>query len=154
MSRGINIFISHCGDDEEYMEKLKSLISSRYSFIRDSSLKESEANTATNVDYIKTLIRPLIDWAGTVIVLIGKRTSQRDWVNWEIEYAMKKGKNIVGVYIPGSTDADAPEGLNEYSSSIIGWNSKSIFDAIEGKACFEHADGSIRPYDGTGRATC
>jgi hypothetical protein len=42
-----------------------------------------------------------MSWAGTVIVLVGKKTYTRPWVNWEIEQAHKQGKNIFGVYEHG-----------------------------------------------------
>jgi Thoeris protein ThsB, TIR-like domain len=34
-----------------------------------------------------------------VVVLIGRRTSEREWVQYEIEKAWKDGKGLVGVYI-------------------------------------------------------
>jgi hypothetical protein len=39
------------------------------------------------------------------VVLIGKETHSRPWVNWEIEEAAKQGKRIVGVYEHGGMDA-------------------------------------------------
>jgi len=50
-----------------------------------------------------------ISWAGKVIVLIGKDTHTRRWVNWEIEQAHKQNKDIIGVFARGATDADVPQ---------------------------------------------
>ena len=134
MKEKINVFISHFGGDEEYVEKIKSLISKHGDYeIRDSSIVESEPNNATNTEYIKSLIRPKIDWAGKILVLIGPKTHERDWVNWEIEYAVKSGdKKIIGVFLPGSTDADIPKALEEFGFACVSWNSDKIISAIEG----------------------
>lgn len=86
----------------------------------------------TNEEYIKSLIRPRIDWAGTTVVLIGKNTSKSDYVNWEIEHAASKGKRIVGVYLQGESDSEIPEALNKYGNSLQKWNGESIISGITG----------------------
>ena len=156
MSGGINIFISHAGKDEPYMEEFKELISSRYDSVRDSSMYESgdKHNNATSEEYIKSIIRGQIDWAGTVIVLIGDTTAEREWVDWEIDYAERNNKNIVGVYLPGADEGDVPDALDEYANAIVGWRSDSIFDAIERGRHFEDAQGNERPASGGHRSVC
>lgn len=54
-----------------------------------------------------------------VVVLIGKSTSTRKWVKYEIEKAYELGKGIVGVYIHGLKDADGNQttkGANPFYS--------------------------------------
>lgn len=156
LSNGINIFISHAGEDESDMNKFKKLIERHYSSVRDSSIYESgdKNNNAKNEDYIKSLIRPQVDWAGTFIVLVGKTTAASDWVNWEIEYAQKKDKNIIGVFLPGSTEADLPTALQEYANSIVDWDADSILRAIEGGRLFKDPNGNERSYNDGYRGTC
>jgi hypothetical protein len=94
---------------------------------------------------IKRLLRMKISWSSTVVVLIGKETHSRPWVNWEIEQAARQGKRIVGVYAYGGTDAEKPDALEKYGSAIVAWNSASIVDAIEGNINnFENSDGTTR----------
>jgi len=151
----INLFIAHYGKDEEYIPKLKGLLKGRNYNIRDSSITESEPNSAHNHDYIKSLLRPKIDWAGTVLVLISPETHKRDWVNWEIEYAFKHGdKRIVGVYLQGATDADLPERLKDYGDACVAWNSDKLSAAIEGDNIWYDSSGNLRPSEGTSRSTC
>ena len=38
-----------------------------------------------------------------------------------------------------------PENLKKYASSIVGWRSDSVIDAIEGKSQFQDPDGSASP---------
>lgn len=155
MSKTINLFISHYGGDEEYIERFKTLLANKNYNIRDSSIVESEPNNATNKDYIKSLLRPQIDWAGTVVVLIGPKTHERDWVNWEIEYAAKYGdKRIIGVFLRGATDSDIPEMLDDYGDACVPWNSDKIVAAIEGESIWQDSTGQTRQSGETNRSTC
>lgn len=156
MKEKVNIFISHKGEDEKYIEKFKKMISKHGDYeVRDSSIVETEPNNATSEEYIKSIIRPKIDWAGKVIVLIGKETSKSDWVTWEIEHAMRSGdKSIIGVYLEGTTDDDVPTALNKFGDSCVTWDPEKIVDAIEGKRIWMNSQGNIRPNIGLGREIC
>ena len=156
MKEKINIFISHKGEDEKHIEKFKKMISKYGDFdVRDSSIVETEPNNATNEEYIKSIIRPKIDWAGKVIVLIGNKTSESDWITWEIEYAMRSGdKSIIGIYLEGTTDEDVPTALNEYGDSCVTWDPEKIIAAIEGKRIWMNSQGNTRSDIGLGRQTC
>jgi len=156
MKEKINIFIPHYGGDEKYINKLKDLIDKNGNYeIRDSSIVESEPNNATNTEYIKSIIRPKIDWAGKILVMIGPKTHERDWVNWEIEYAAKNGdKSIIGVFLQGATDADIPKALNEYGDACVTWNSDKIISAIEGEPIWMNSQGNIRQNVDIKRQSC
>lgn len=146
-----NIFVSHYHTDAEKIENLKALLSKHGMTMRDSSIYENKSpNKAHNEEYIKKLIRPQIEWAGTVIVLIGKNTSKSDYVNWEIEYAAKKGRRIVGVYLPGESESKLPDAFNKYGNSLQKWNGESIISGINGN---DEWNGPSRNW-GTTRVTC
>ena len=138
MDKTKNIFVSHYHTDADSILKLKSLLDRHGLKMKDSSIYESKnPNNANNEEYIKSLIRPRIDWAGTTVVLIGKNTSKSDYVNWEIEHAASKGKRIVGVYLQGESDSEIPEALNKYGNSLQKWNGESIISGITGdNTCF------------------
>lgn len=129
-----NIFISHVHEDDDLLPKLKDLISKAGMKVRDGSINSDKPNNANNPDYIKEkYLRPRIGWASTLVVLITHDTAQSDWVNWEIKYAIEHGKNVVGVYARGATDADIPEELAKHAVAIVGWQGERIVDAINGK---------------------
>lgn len=139
----VNIFISHCGEDADCLEKLRILLKKQGYEVRDSSIDERNPNNAKDPEYIKTLIRPKIDWAGKVLVLIGPQTHTREWVEWEIEYANKNGdKRIVGIYARGDSDSDIPVNLKKYGDALVPWSSDKLVSAIEGENLWLKADGS------------
>lgn len=146
-----HVFISHHHADDAEVSNLTSLLSHQGYDIRNSSIRAKPANQRrleqglVKDETIRRLLRMKISWAGCVVVLIGKQTHTRKWVNWEIEQANKQNKRIVGVYLRGGTDADIPPAFEKYGSALVGWNSDSIIAAIDGTANpFQNPDGSSR----------
>ena len=134
-----NVFISHIHEDDDGLGKLKALLKGGGLTIRDSSINSTNPNDAKDPAYIKTgILAPAINWASTLLVYITPQTKNSEWVNWEIEYAEKQGKRIVGVYAPGANECDIPEALEKYADDVRGWQSDGIIDAITGKTSEWH----------------
>lgn len=129
-----NIFISHVHEDDALLPKLKSLMNGSGMEVRDGSINSDKPNNATNPEYIKqAYLRPRIQWASTLVVLITNETAQSDWVNWEIQCAVELGKQVVGVFAQGATDADIPEELRKHAdAAVVGWQGDRVVDAING----------------------
>jgi hypothetical protein len=147
-----HVFISHHHADDAEVGNLTSLLSKKGYDIRNSSIRAKPANQRRldrgliKEETLKRLLRMKISWAGAVVVLIGKETHKRPWVNWEIEQANRLNKRIVGVFAQGAKESEIPPALEKYATSIKGWNSDSIMAAIDGTAIsFENPDGTQRP---------
>src|SRR5947207_9755359 len=110
-SKRLHVFIIHYHKDDTDVGNLTKLLNGRGYDVRNSSIRanpdnqERLNNGLVKEKTIRRLLRMKISWAGKVIVLIGKDTHTRRWVNWEIEQAHKQGKQIVGVFVRGTTDA-------------------------------------------------
>lgn len=147
-----HVFISHHHADDAEVSKLTELLKKRGYDIRNSSIRAKPANRdrldrgLVKDETIRRLLRMKISWASTVVTLIGEDTHERPWVDWEIEQANRQGKRIIGIYIRGGTSADLPSALKKYASSIVGWNTDAIIEAIDGKDNpFQDPDGSPSP---------
>ena len=146
-----HVFISHHHADDNKVDQLTDLLNKTGSDVRNSSVRMKPANQRrmdegrVKDETIRRLLRMKISWASTVVVLIGKDTHTRPWVDWEITQAAKQGKRIVGIYAYGGTDAEKPAALERYGSAVVAWNTDSIIDAIEGKSNqFQNSDGTTR----------
>src|ERR1039458_1613859 len=139
-----NVFISHVHEDDDVLAGLKKLIGKGGLTVRDSSINSSNPNDAKHPDYIKSqILAPQIRWASTLLVYITPKTKGSEWVNWEIEYAEKQGKRIVGVWAHGDNDCEVPDALKNYADAVVGWNGDKIIDAISGKLNdWENPDGT------------
>ena len=139
-----NVFISHVHEDDAGLKTLKDLLGSKGLTIRDASIHAGKENDAKSPDYIKSeILGPQIDWAGIFIVYVTPKTKGSEWVDWEIEYAAKQGKRIVGIWGHGDTDCEVRDALKEYADAVVAWNGDKIIDAINGKTTeWDNPDGS------------
>jgi hypothetical protein len=144
-----NVFISHHHKDDASVDDLTSLASNKGYILRNSSIRVKPENQA-RIDQkkvsdrtIERLIRMKMRWAGQLIVIIGKETSTRPWVNWEIQVAHDMGKPIIGVYENGLKDkVEMPPNLQKYASLLVAWRTEAIINALNGEGTFENPDGS------------
>lgn len=128
-----NVFMSHIHEDDDALPQLKDLASRSGLVVRDGSINADKPNQATSDDYIKSgILAPRIQWASVLVTLVSPETRTSPWVDWEIEYAHKLGKRIVGVWMRGARDTDLPDALDKYADAVVGWNSEKVVDAITG----------------------
>lgn len=159
MDKKHNVFISHHGKDDEYVQRLKQRLYDKGYYIRNSSIDSTKHRDVRPSDaVISRLLRKGISWAGTFICLIGKDTHTRPWVNYEIRQAHLQGKKIVGIYAHGSANnVELPEAFKKYGGSVLGWNSlEKLGDIMSGENIPpENPDGKTRlPIYITPRVKC
>jgi hypothetical protein len=129
-----HVFISHVHEDDHGLAKVKDLATRAGLTLRDASINSANPNEANHPDYIKSgILAPQIRWASTLLVYITPQTKHSPWVNWEIEYAAKIGKRIVGLYAHGANECDHPAALDKYADAMCGWNADGLVDAIMGQ---------------------
>nr|WP_315212957.1 TIR domain-containing protein [uncultured Flavobacterium sp.] len=136
MDKKHNVFISHHGKDDEYVQRLKQRLINNGCQIRNGSIDSTKHKDGRipNDAVVSRLLRRGISWAGTFICLIGKDTHSRPWVNYEIRQAHLQGKKIVGVYAHGiANNVELPEAFKKYGGPVMGWNSlDKLGDVITG----------------------
>lgn len=157
-----HIFISHHHKDDAGVDKMTDLLKRGDRDVRNSSIRalrpenqERIKNDRVKDETIRRWLRAKISWAGAVVVLVGKETHSRPWVNWEIEQAHKQGKRIIGVWEHGGTEADLPSNLEKYADAMVGWQSDRIMDAIDGNIDnWQKPDGTAWPKRDITRIKC
>lgn len=151
-----NVFISHIHEDDAGLGKIKSLLHDNGMAIRDYSINSSNPNDATSEAYIKAgILAPRINACDTMVVYITPETKNSEYVSWEIEYAQKNDKRIVGVWAYGENGCDIPEALDKHADAIVGWRGNRIIDAINGVINDrEQPDGTPRTQQTIVRYSC
>ena len=134
-----NLFFSYYHKYKDSFDKILDMLNIRPYFGYSAS-HYNEDSYAQNEEYIKRLLRPKIDWAGTIVVLVGPGTYTRDWVNQEIEYAAGQNKRIVGVYLWGQSSSRIPAALSGHGHALVRWNTESIVAAIRGEDRWDTGD--------------
>ena len=129
-----NIFISHIHEDDAGLDKLKTLLKDNGIIPRDYSITNDNPNNAHSEDYIKSsILAPRIRQSSTLVVYISPETRSSRWVDWEVEYAHKHDKRIVGVWAHGEKGCELPDALKRYADAVVGWTGNRIVDSINGK---------------------
>ncbi len=125
-----NVFISHYSGDVQRLRDLKNRLKKAGCKVRNSSAEEDtdgglvRAGKQVADSTIAKYLRARINWAKTLIVIIGEHTHERPWVNYEIRNAHLQGKQIIGIYDYGcKVKVELPEAYKRYGGSPIGWNS-------------------------------
>jgi hypothetical protein len=95
-----NIFISyHHGEDQQFYDKLAEVLDSELCPIVDRSVEspfESE-----DPDYIMQRIREdYITGTSCTIVLCGRDTPWRKYIDWEIKATLDRSHGLLGIYLP------------------------------------------------------
>lgn len=156
-----NVFVSHHHKDDASVDGLASMVSNKGYNFRNSSIRVKPENQArldqkkVSDRAIERLLKMKMRWAGQIIVVIGKETHERPWVNWEIKVAHQMGKPIIGVYENGLKDqVEIPENLEKYATSIVGWRADSVINALNGEGQFQFPDGISCPKTQGGNIKC
>lgn len=150
-----NVFISHIHEDDAGLRDLKNIAQENGLDVRDSSITSDKPNNAKSPDYIKQMLADQINWASTLVVYVTPDTKDSEWVNWEIEYAAKAGKRIVGVWEQGSNGCEVPAALADYGDAMVGWHGESIVDAITGESkTWYDPQGNVKDYRAIKRFKC
>src|SRR5713101_7903302 len=103
----------------------------------DASLWE-EAKKKGKADVKKLIDNGLVGTSVTV-VLIGAETSQREFVDYEIEQSIARGNGLLGIYISGIKDQNgitavqgaAPVRLTKAGASCYYWDRSKFGDWVE-----------------------
>lgn len=97
----------------------------------DSIVSDNEWEEVKQSDEkIKQWIHKQMDMRSCVIVCIGQNTDASYYCNYEIEYAWKQGKGIVGIYIHNLNDLNGqktPRGNNPFGNFKVIIDGKEVF---------------------------
>ncbi len=77
---------------------------------------------------LRDQVRP----ADVMLVLAGMYSARSGWMDWEMEFARRIGKSIIGVRPWGNVQL--PVVVQNNAVEIVGWNTDSIVSAIRRNA--------------------
>jgi hypothetical protein len=105
-----------------------------------------------NRDHITQKIKEQLHGTSATVVLIGKQTADREWIEREIQWSLEKGNGILGIKL--EPDVEIPQALTDCGAEIIEWNVHEFSDAIERACEGTRRTEEIRKTTGTGGDSC
>lgn len=157
----VYVLVVHMHEDDAKLTDLKDMLKSKDIEIKGKdiqiyslSITTAKLNNARNPDYVRELLKPRIEWADKIIVLITPDTQSHEWVYWVVHYAEELDKFVIGVWGYGSAVCELPDALNKYADALVGWNTDSILQALEGKRLWQNPDCTQRETQPISRIGC
>ncbi len=129
------VFVSyHHGGDQAYYDAFSKAFHDTYDVIYDNSLERQV--DSDDVDYVRRRIAEnYITGSSCTIVLVGKETWGRKYVDWEIDATLDKQHGLIGVCLPtaprnAQNKIIVPDRLNDnIQSGFALWRSWQDFTA-------------------------
>lgn len=130
-----DVFISHAWKyGEQYnalidlLKKASNFYFRNYSAPSDNPLKNLNETDVKTKSEITSAIERKIKPVNAVVVISGMYANNREWMEKEIEIALKYNKPIIAVKPRGNTNV--PTYIQNTSDIIVSWSTSSIVDAI------------------------
>jgi hypothetical protein len=124
------LFLSFHYEDRDQVSGFRLMAHNPNLPIDFSDVSVRAAINSEEAGYLKRAISEKINRCSVVVCLIGNGTAWREWVEWELETALRLGKGLCGVRLKGSR-GQAPEPLRRIGAPVAGWDVSGIVAAIE-----------------------
>jgi MTH538 TIR-like domain (DUF1863) len=125
--RDYKIFISHAWDyNDDYHRCVEFL--NNASHFRWTNLSVPEHDPILDTDRLKAELHNQMRPANVFMILGGMYVAHSDWIQYEINFARRIGRPIIGIRPWGSVAM--PVAVQDGADEVVGWNSNSIVDAI------------------------
>ena len=134
MRKTYHIFISHSWAYSDAYEKMVALLDKdgSFSYSNYSVPKDDPIHTNGTDKELYTAIKEKISHASVVLILAGVYSSYSKWIDKEIKIALEEfttAKPIIAIQPWGAEKTSKK--VKDAADKIVGWNSKSIIDAIK-----------------------
>ncbi len=100
------VFVAyHHRGDQRAVDKFVKDFSEDLEVFTDHSVER--AADSTDVDYLARVCRERITGTSVTVVMVGRQTGGRKFVDWEIMDTLRKEHGLVGITVPGLDGSDA-----------------------------------------------
>ena len=121
------IFVSYVFEDRSHFELVKRWAAEGRLGTNITMIGETEDARQRGENAVRNHLRPRIQGASAVLLLVGQDTHNHDWVHYELQVATSFNKKIVAARIPGTTGT-LPKGF--HLLSVIPLNPDTLKNAL------------------------
>ena len=129
MSKTYHVFISHAWHRSEHYKKVVEWLDDSNITWSNYSVPEEDPSHSGNKTKLKEDLTNQIKPSSCVIILGGMYAAHSEWIEYELNEAVRMGKYIIGVKPWGQERM--PQIITNNADVIVGWNSKSVVDAVK-----------------------
>ena len=126
-------FISHAWRYNEEYNRLAAMLKTALFFdFYNYSVTSHDPLTPRTLRALGPALENQMRNAQVVLVIAGMYVAYREWIDFEIAYAVRTGKPIVGIRPWGAEVI--PQAVSRNANIMVGWNTDSIVSAIRAYA--------------------
>lgn len=129
MSKTYHLFISHAWDYSEHYEKIKQWLNEDSISWKDYSVPVTNQIDADTKKELKEKLTSKIRLSSAIIVVSGMYAAYSEWMDYEIDEAVRMDKVIIGVKPWGQERV--PKKIQDNATVMVGWNKSSVINAIK-----------------------
>lgn len=124
-----NVFISHSWDYHSHYDKVLEWLKSSNIKINDYSVPITDPFDYMRKIKLREAITEQIRHASVVIILGGMYAAHSEWINYEIDEAIRMDKTILGIYPWGQERT--PEKITSNANLMVHWNRDSVIEGFK-----------------------
>ena len=131
--KNYRLLISHSWHYESQYSTIVTWLNntSYFKWSNHSVSADRPLNTKTN-QQLREELSQQIRGCNAVIVVAGMYTLYSEWINYEIDEALRMKKPIIGIKPWGNQRI--PEKIQQNATVLVGWNSSSLVSAVRNYA--------------------
>jgi hypothetical protein len=125
-----NIFISHSWAYSDAYDRIIELLDEQGLNYKNHSVPKNDPLHTRGTDKeLERAIRNQMSGTHCVLIMAGVYSTYSKWINKEIAIAVEMQKPIIAIKPWSQTNLSSV--VQKYATVIVGWNGKSIADAIK-----------------------
>ena len=124
-----HVFISHAWHRSEHYKKIIEWLDASNLDYKNYSVPEEDPLHSGKKSELKKDLNNQISPTNCVIILAGMYAAYSEWIQYEIDEAVRMGKYIIGVEPWGQERT--PNAVTDNASILVGWNKSSVINAIK-----------------------
>lgn len=117
-----NVFLSFAYEDLSEVNLLRGQARNENSDIEFNDWSVREPYNSSRADYIKQRIGERISQSSVTVVYVSTETAKSDWVNWEVQESLRRGKAVVAVHKGDIAPKDLPKSVTENNIKVVSWS--------------------------------
>lgn len=136
--RRYSVFVCHDWEYNQDYYRVRELMSGVEGF-RWDDLSVPEHDPLAPDELLEKNLRDQIRPSDVMLVVAGMEAARSEWMHWEMQFARRIGKPIIGVLPWGAVQV--PVVVQRHARELVGWNGRSIADAVRRHAPRRRLDG-------------
>lgn len=127
--KNYRLMISHSWNySQQYNTIVSWLESTTYFKWSNHSISADNPVDSTTKSALRTKLTNQIRGCNAIIIVSGMYTVYSEWIDYEINEAVRMGKPIIGILPWGSERT--PKKISDNATTLVRWNSASLIEAV------------------------